>query len=832
MKIDKVFSHPKSPDFPSGKNITTHTNGVISKAVNRYIGPEEYRKYITLIGVFHDIGKLNPNFQKYLFSEGNYLGGYKNHAYLSAVVLLICLYNNQDYFKERYDLILLAISSVLIAKHHGNLPDFENTPLNKDELDKVIDYFKNEKKESTEFLERTNEFLTFYKFQVKQLELNMFQAKIIEKANRLVRDLLTNLSSENKLKYYILSQYIFSCIIEGDKRDAGDNNMYNLTEEQLKFNSEYFNEMLLTFYKQFDNVKSNSLSSIRTLIRDQCVTNIQKQLSLGERVFQLISPTGSGKTLTFMSIANEIKKLNNPNDYKVIYSIPFLSITDQVTQICESIFKDNKNIIRRIDSAGKQINKQKEVDYDPNTYEEDALSYFSDNIFDHAFIITTFVKLFETLTANKNKTLLRLNNFAKSIIILDEIQTLPPRTYTFLVAFLSKFAYLFDAYVIIGSATVPVFELPTGEEKTIKSLNGKSVNINNLFADYRSPVNLLDNYKEIYDNSIFNRYSLEINLNKQTIDELAEEVLKRKSSVMVVLNTKKSSHDLYEKLSSLQNCYLLNTLQTLRDRRMKLDEIKEKLVKREQVLLISTQLIEAGIDISFPYVYRDMCPFPSIIQTAGRCNRNKEIPMGTTMICNLVNNKGKSFHEYVYKDLIDITKSVLSKVSGSINENKLLELQSEFFIQVRDKLEFGKYSLNYTDDNDKTYFLQLAVDQLNFDKLGQFKLIEEQEFDCISVFIIKTIHDKEDWLQYASMKKSKFDFNTKRKLENARKLLSDREVSIPARITNENCSLLQLLKDREVFGLSFLDINTDKEAGLEYTYEKGAVIKIKDSIFI
>src|SRR5690606_6122931 len=112
-----------------------------------------------------------------------------------------------------------------------------------------------------------------------------------------------------------------------------------------------------------------------------------------------------------------------------------------------------------------------------------AAKDFSENIFDSAFIVTTFVKLFESLLSNKNKLLLRYNNFSQSIIIIDEIQALPPRSYTFLIALLSKFAELFDSYIIIGSATVPLFEIPEDD-----------IGISKLFNTYIPPINLLDDY--------------------------------------------------------------------------------------------------------------------------------------------------------------------------------------------------------------------------------------------------------------------------------------------------------------------------------------------------
>src|SRR5690606_15150758 len=154
-----------------------------------------------------------------------------------------------------------------------------------------------------------------------------------------------------------------------------------------------------------------------------------------------------------------------------------------------------------------------------------------------------------------------------------------------------------------------------------------------------TPNELLEPTK-YFENNVFNRYVVNVIDEDLSIESLAERILQEDSSVLVILNTIQDTKDLYEELSELSDVYLLNTHFTPEDRLDKIEEVK-KLLSNKKVILISTQLIEAGVDIDFPTVYRDLCPLPSLIQSAGRCNRNKKIDLGNVNLIRLKNRKGK-----------------------------------------------------------------------------------------------------------------------------------------------------------------------------------------------
>ncbi len=838
MNLENIYSHPKSKKYQQGKPLTTHIENVAKKALHKYSGPSKYRKYIQLTAIFHDIGKANPNFQDYLFSKNKKTSQnkYKNHGYLSTITLLILIINNKDYFLSNFGQELLAIILILIAKHHGNLPNIEIETLNEEELNRVQGFFNKDINSAKKYINRVNKILKHFKYNLKELHLNSFKNQFCKNINKYLYEMINNqIKNQNRLEYFLLAQYIFSCVIEADKRDAGDNDKFLLKKELQKFNPEYFTKKLEDHYQSFRNKiyteEQKSLNKVRTNIKNQCVQNVRKHIDIGERVFQIISPTGSGKTLTFLSVASEIKKHFDTKSFKLIYTIPFLSITDQITQECQKIFKEQKKIIYRIDSSGKTINEKDELlkenkaeDYDTiiDIDKQLILKDFAEKTFDHAFIITTFVKLFETITSNRNKDLLRFNNFSNAIIIIDEIQSLPPRTYTILIGILEKYAELFNSYIIIGSATVPIFEFPTNEDYLKKQDSiGREFNIKNIFTNFSKPINLLSQYKEIYKDKNFKRYKINYKRKEQTLKDLTPEILTQEKSTMCILNTKKSSHQLFNIIKEKkENVYLLNTMQTLKDRRKKLTIVKNLLKEKKLVYLISTQLIEAGIDISFPTVYRDLAPFPSIVQTAGRCNRNMENPIGKTIIVNLVNNNNRKYSKMVYTDLMDFTEQILNKTQGYINENELLKYQKLFFNNVKNKLEHGKYDLftQFADGSNKHY-LQHTIKYFEFERMSQFSLINNKEFNNYTVFIIQNKKDQQDWDNFVKLKDIGFSYSNKIKIQKIRYNLTNRTVSIPV-YSSDN--ILKWLKEREVFGLSY--IKPREDCGIEYTFEKGLTI--------
>jgi CRISPR-associated endonuclease/helicase Cas3 len=338
------------------------------------------------------------------------------------------------------------------------------------------------------------------------------------------------------------------------------------------------------------------------------------------------------------------------------------------------------------------------------------------------FIITTFVRFFETLVTNVNATLLKLPSFAKCIFLIDEIQSLPPRLYTFFVAYISAFCEKFDSYCIVSTATMPCF--------TIKNENAQK-----LFKDYIEPEELLS--FEYFNHNLFNRYQIQQRAEDIELEQLAEMVLAESQSLLVILNTIDDTKNLYIILAEYlekDELVLLNTHFTPNDRKYKIDYAKLRLEYKKKIVLISTQLIEAGVDIDFPTVYRDMATIPSIIQSAGRCNRNGKLKsLGKVVVFNLSKN-GKLRAELIYRGresklLRDTKERVFTQ--GIYEENQLFDTQKAFFEILSEELVFSEHVQKKPEI--KINFVN-NINTLAFETIGKFRLIDEdyfgEEFRC------------------------------------------------------------------------------------------------------
>ncbi len=697
------YSHPD-------KLLSDHLRGVMEGAQRR-----TPLRAAQIAALFHDLGKINPNFQIKLRGEKKV--GYSSHAYLSALGWLCFCGANKESLKELMgdDPALVFSIAAMIARHHGNLPNLEEG------------FFKErEQKALREFLEEiSSKDLPISDFLQALLEHNSFDIKpASEQLDHLIfhfqykfQHVLKRIT--DPLTFFMDTQFGFASLIESDKRDAGNNVQFNkeVYGTSLKQN---FGLQLEKFLQEL--IPQKELDIVRTEMRVQAVENIRSELAEGRRVFTLSAPTGAGKTLMLLTLAGEILKQND--HLSIIYALPFLSITEQTEAICKRIYSEQEYAVLRIDSKSEndRIDKyQRDLDANPSDENLRRLmqEIFSKDTFDHPFIITTFIQVFEALVSNRNSTLLRLPNFAHAIFLLDEIQALPPRLYTFFTAYLDEFCRKFDSYAIISTATMPYVEIPKKEMP-------QDENPYLLFKRYKTPRELLNN--EFYRHRVFNRYRIKrLEAGNFHITDLAEMIRRQLKSCLVILNTIQDTRQLYEALSDdvgETEFVLLNTHFTPNDRQSKIGFCKDRLKDGKHLVLISTQLIEAGVDIDFPVLYRDMCPLPNLIQSAGRCNRNGEDISGTVYLFELKKENGDASASYIYKRdvdwFLDFTKEI---IKGEITEGELFSVQEKFFRKVEQDLYIGWHKQSSGELN-----MVQCINHMAFDDLGKFRLIDEYYF--------------------------------------------------------------------------------------------------------
>lgn len=753
-------SHPK-------KWLEDHINGVISKTIRRTDSQVAF-----VSALFHDLGKLNPHFQRKL--DGVKVTDYSKHSLLSSVGLICFLFQNRDFLRKWFgdeknvQLVKFKMVLAVIIAHHGNLPNLKEMG-NETAKEEVIAFLKTQTEQSlpaSGFLEVIfrEQFEHFSIFQLlenenfwKFLHFNSGQDEPTWEANA--------------LDFFLETQFSFASLIESDKRDAGDNNDFQLPEKILGNIQQLSGSLDATF----SNLNSKSeLNLLRTAIRKEAVTSLRLKLESNQRIFSLTAPTGAGKTFTLLALAKEIQQ-QRP-DHSILYALPFLSIIEQVENIVLDFFGGDRDAVLSIHSKSviESIERaQKELEDEPTAEKIDGVlkQDFSANTFDHPFIITTFVQFFETLMSNRNSTLLKLPNFQKRIFLIDEIQALPPRLYIFFAAWLDAFCRKFDAYCILSTATMPFWEIADNKTEAKQ-----------LFKGYQSPTELLDAPK-FFSQKPFNRYRVSwFGGDSIDLDILCDEVRQQEKSCLVILNTIDDTKQLYDKLKGGSTpCILLNTHFIPAHRRSKIERIKAWLANNEKVILVSTQLIEAGVDVDFQLVYRDLCPLSSLIQSAGRCNRNAKTDFGQVCFFRLKKENGTYSSSLVYREEAnEFLKYSLKHIKGrDIEEKELFEVQKQFFKIIGEKLSIGKY------EEGKILSLVDCVIKAQFKELGKFQLIPEIEFGKQYTYFVPESKDdrRYDELEnlveklgiregYAEYKKLKI------KVEQLMKNMADRMVSI------------------------------------------------------
>ena len=724
--FDAYRSHPD-------KKLADHTAWVTRRLMER-----TGLTFARISSLFHDVGKVNPNFQFKVnpqFASKRCRGAnsteYSNHAYLSALTF----FSFPDGKKKtvlglQKNLEVFSVMA-LAARHHGSLRNFAKADHKSDNVSCEV-HVDLKAILSEEEYERAREHIR----RCTDMPLASFASHVLN--TDVVFDVnpppycklpLMLLAMKDSLPFFMQTQFAFGCLVESDKRDASNNNDERRRDGIRTLMAALGEGLSAPFALKpgRSNKKVAALNEVRTHIRAETLINLAIGFEEGRRVFSLASPTGSGKTLTLLAAANAILKRRNGSDpavpaeiHGVIYNLPFLSITEQVETVCEKILPGE--LVLRADSSASHPTIERlmrQADTDPLAANKLLREDFAELIFDSPLVITTFVQFFETLMSHRNATLLKLPNFARSVILIDEVQALPPRLYVFFTAYLDAFCREFDSYVILSTATMPNFALSEQVE----------LNAEEFFPGYQEPYPLVG--VTHFQAECFQRYVVEPHWEIDSLTALADAVLKETeagNSVMVILNTIENTRDLYKLLDALKQNHevvLLNTRFIPLDRRTKIARCKNLNSKRP-LILVTTQLVEAGVELDFPVVFRDLCPLPSLIQTAGRCNRHNKLPsIGRVLLVDIKSAKGRSQAESIY--LQDMEAWYLNftrdEIRRPIREDEFSDVQERFFKKVQDNLIMGKHpGLGKPDHGNLIFCIRDAA----FEDAGKFQLIRQE----------------------------------------------------------------------------------------------------------
>ncbi|WP_457756310.1 CRISPR-associated helicase Cas3' [Thermodesulfatator indicus] len=686
----ELFSHP---DIPLSEHLLT-VKEKVSLFCQELALNNTLLKTVRHIALTHDLGKATSYFQDYL-KEQKVSDRLSAHSLLSAVLswkLASYLSLESQFY-----------AFVCIASHHRNLGSVLETIYPKHKWDTLKTQFESIPLEPFKVLLKNLGFTEDFEFSFP--DFKVFQQQFAFPAEDIPK----------KIGTYFTLNLLLGMLVDADIRAV-----VGLPANEKR-------------HEIPENLVDNYLENLprRTPIDDlrqefyATVTENIKKLGLENKFFSLTAPTGLGKTLAGFSAAVKLRNLvckKTGRLPRIIYVLPYTSIIDQnfevIARVLESAGLPAEVLIKHHFRSGpeKFTENLKMEDVWQALSEErilqpdEALKYYEKvhtqiETWDAEIIVTTFVRFYETLFTNRRSEMRRLHRLAGSIVILDEVQNIPAEYWEATEEALQFLAEKWNTHFILMTATQPAL-LPQAFELTeprkqffFKSLSRTVLNVE------PEPI----------------AYS--------KIEHWLLPKIKSAKNFMVVMNTVRAAQEVYEALKEHfvhLKLYFLSASLIPVHREKRIAEIKEGLENEAKMGVVATQVVEAGVNLDFEIVVRDLAPLDSIVQAAGRCNRHALNPKnGQVFLVNLVNtdHHERRLATYIYDGvLITTTEELLGKYKV-LGEKDYLTLVEEYFRKLRDE---GRKA---QDQN-----LLASLDALNYDEIAMFDFIKER-WPQVPVFV-------------------------------------------------------------------------------------------------
>lgn len=399
---------------------------------------------------------------------------------------------------------------------------------------------------------------------------------------------------ENIIEMYaFFTRYLFSCLTDADFIDT---ERFCSPDKKRGFNSDFDSPRRRLADKLSGFTAETELQKARSRIQAQAFENANVQ---GAHISILNMPTGSGKTLCSLKLA--LDKVNSDKSKKrIIYVIPYTGIIEQTAREFEPIFKDCCHILQHHSNFSFE-------DASEDSSTADKLKQACEN-WDAPVIVTTAVQFFESVLHYRASALRKLHNMADSVIVFDEIHTLPVECLQPCLRAVGHITKYLNSEAIFLSATMPDYS--------------------ELFKVYAPDCKITHLITDRADFGCFKKADF-VNLGNVDFETIAARALEHRSSLIIV-NTKKSAREIYGLING--NKYHLSTNMTPFDRGIVIEKIKRDLSEGKSITVVSTSLIEAGIDLDFETVFREINGLDSILQAGGRCNREGRRDGGTVFV--------------------------------------------------------------------------------------------------------------------------------------------------------------------------------------------------------
>lgn len=653
---DEFWAHTETiltnegTELVRGKALRDHLDAVadIAEYLATLVHPEDavFRKEARLAGQFHDFGKYTAAFQKRIRGKGPKC----KHAIHGAMQVAGPL-----------NAPLFPFAAMAIAGHHAGLYDYSDGESRLSHKLKDVD---------------------------RRAELPglIAAAKADSETQKHMLDwLATNPRPERASPetWDLYVRMLFSCLVDADRLHTAERSTLQAPLEAQS----HLNKLL----EHIDGLQKKSTHSSLSESRQQILTNCLAAADRTQRLFSLSVPTGGGKTLAAMAFALKRAALFPEHFRRIVVVIPYLSIIEQNAAVYREIFGPDA-VLEHHSGSIMPLREQPgssecgEPYFVPDQDEEDeqkqdkALRPETEN-WDAPIIVTTSTRFFESLFSNRPKDLRRVHNLARSIVILDEVQTLPRRLLAPLLVMQKELADGWGVNFVFSTATQPAFETPAARQSRIL---WPAQTVAEIIPD---PETL---------RAALRRATLDWRIDAtMNWKQVATELMARQQALAVV-NLRDHALELYNELAvnreTREGLFHLSTRMSAAHRLRVLESIRARLRQQLPCHVVSTQLIEAGVDLDFPFVMRALAPLDAIVQAAGRADREGKRtaalgrPGGEVLIFRPEDERTPP-HEY--KEATDITRKLAAVRDVQVDDAESMRLFYEGYYSESDGEAMG-----------------------------------------------------------------------------------------------------------------------------------------------
>ena len=624
------------------------------------------------LGLWHDIGKFDSEFQEYL--KGNRRKG-PDHK--GAGTKLACQH--------------LGPAGLIVQGHHGGL--------------KAVADLKGWVSEKGEA-----------KAAIRALEAARQTIPGLEPRERVKPP---DFAAKDPVKAELWTRMVFSAVVDADFLDTERH--FNSGKTAARSAELSFDEIRDRFQTRHDEATAGAtgtVNEIRSEVHQACLDAAARKTG----VFRLTVPTGGGKTLS--AIAFALKHASIHGLKRIIVATPYTSITQQTASVYHDFLDgetgENLPVVLEHHSMA-------DADDEDEYNNEMIWPRLAAENWDAPVVVTTTVQLFQSLFSNRTSSTRKLHRLARSVIILDEAQTLPPSLLTPILDVLKELTENYGATVVLSTATQPAFQ-------SIRQ-----------FADVPA-TEIVPEYRKHFQT--LKRVDYQWNTDSPaTWDETAE-MMRESPQALAVVNTRKDALSLLDALGDNQALHL-STLLCGRHRQRVIQEIRHRLETGQTCRAVSTQVVEAGVDLDFPMVMRAIGPLDSIIQAAGRCNRSGLLDTGRVVIFRPENSRLPPGH---YRIATQHTMAMLAKDPPDLDDPQTVAAFFRRVFEVSDK---------------DAHEIQKWRRELNYPQVAKlFRMIEDDTADVV-VPQYGTLEEREE-VQTTLVRLHSGDSETRRLLRRVR----------------------------------------------------------------